>query len=90
MLNFLIDMFSCSPCSPRLSSPPIPFPQVAHMPNTPSSMLFRSSAINAMSNLPHDVIDAFIKQSCEAGMDVFTNFDAHNDPRNHKQVRVWF
>ena len=56
------------------------------MPNTPSSMLFRSTAINSMSNLPHDVIDAFIKQSCEAGMDVFTNFDAHNDPRNHKQV----
>ncbi len=56
------------------------------MPHTPSSMLFRSSAINAMSNLPHDVIDAFIKQSCEGGMDVFTNFDAHNDPRNHKQV----
>jgi len=49
-------------------------------------MLFRSTAINSMSNLPHDVIDAFIQQSCEAGMNVFTNFDAHNDPRNHKQV----
>ena len=57
--------------------------QVAHMPNTPSSMLFRSTAINAMSNMPHDAIDAFIKNSVEAGMDVFTNFDAHNDPRNH-------
>ena len=60
--------------------------QCAYMPNTPSSMLFRSTAINAMSNLPHDVIDAFIKNSVEAGMDVFTNFDAHNDPRNHIQV----
>jgi pyruvate/oxaloacetate carboxyltransferase len=49
-------------------------------------MLFRSTAINAMSNLPHDVIDAFIKNSVDAGMDVFTNFDAHNDPRNHRQV----
>jgi len=60
--------------------------QCAYMPNTPSSMLFRSTAINAMSNLPHDVIDSFIKNSCEAGMDVFTNFDAHNDPRNHRQI----
>jgi hypothetical protein len=60
--------------------------QVAYMPHTPSSMLFRSSAITSMSNLPHDVIDSFIKQACDAGMNVFTNFDAHNDPRNHIQV----
>jgi len=60
--------------------------QVADMPNTPTSMLFRSTAINAMSNLPHDAIDAFIQNSVQCGMNVFTNFDAHNDPRNHKQV----
>ena len=60
--------------------------QVADMPNTPTSMLFRSTAINAMSNLPHDAIDAFIQNSVKCGMNVFTNFDAHNDPRNHKQV----
>ena len=28
-------------------------------------MLFRSSAITSMSNLPQDVIDAFVKQACE-------------------------
>ncbi len=60
--------------------------QNAYLPNTPVSMLFRSTAINSMSNLPHDVIDAFIKHAAEAGMNVFTNFDAHNDPRNHSKV----
>ena len=49
-------------------------------------MLFRSTAINAMNNMPHDVIDSFIKASIGAGMNVFTNFDAHNDWRNHVQV----
>eukprot|EP00658_Telonema_sp_P-2_P022286 TRINITY_DN18907_c0_g1_i3.p1 TRINITY_DN18907_c0_g1~~TRINITY_DN18907_c0_g1_i3.p1 ORF type:complete len:718 (+),score=137.67 TRINITY_DN18907_c0_g1_i3:213-2366(+) len=60
--------------------------QVAHLPHTPTSMLFRSNAGNSMSNLPYDVLDAFIKQSAQAGMNVYTNFDAHNDPRNHRAV----
>jgi len=40
------------------------------------------AAINAMSNMPHDAIDAFIKNSIDCGMDVFTNFDAHNGDRS--------
>ena len=44
------------------------------------------AAINVMSNMPNDAIDAFIKNSIDCGMDVFTNFDAHNDPRNHIQI----
>ncbi len=60
--------------------------QIAYLPNTPTSMLFRSSAINSMMNQPSDVIDAFVKLTVEAGIDVFTNFDANNDWRNHSKV----
>ena len=31
-------------------------------------------------------VDAFIAHSAAAGIDVFTNFDAHNDLRNHGPV----
>lgn len=58
----------------------------SYLPNTPQSALIRSNGLNAMSNQPSDVVDAFIKFSGEAGVDVFTNFDAHNDVRNHVAV----
>ena len=31
-------------------------------------------------------MDAFIKHTAESGLNVFTNFDANNDPRNHVAV----
>lgn len=58
----------------------------ARMPNTPASMLVRSNSLTSMSLQPKDVVEEFIRLSCQAGMNVFTNFDAHNDPRNHKNV----
>lgn len=60
--------------------------QIRLLPNTPTSMLFRSSAINSMKNQPRDVIEAFIQRAYDCGIDVFTNFDAHNDWRNHEIV----
>ena len=60
--------------------------QIAYLPNTPVSMLFRSNAANSMANLSHGAIDMFVKVSAEAGMNVYTNFDAHNDWRNHIKV----
>lgn len=56
------------------------------MPNTPTSCLIRSNSLNSMNSQPADVIDSFIKLSIDAGMNVFTNFDANNDPRNHVAV----
>jgi len=55
----------------------------AVMPNTPASALIRSNGLNSMSNQPKDVVEAFIEQAYDAGVDVFTNFCAHNDYRNH-------
>jgi oxaloacetate decarboxylase (Na+ extruding) subunit alpha len=57
-----------------------------HMPNTPGSALIRSNGLNALANQPMDVVDQFIKLAHNAGVNVFTNFDAHNDWRNHVAV----
>ena len=57
-----------------------------NLPDTPVSALIRSNGLNAMANQPKDVVDAFIGHAAEAGVDVFTNFDAHNDWRNHVAV----
>lgn len=57
-----------------------------HMPQTPGSALIRSNGINAMNNQPKDVVNEFIRLSGAAGVDVFTNFCAHNDWRNHVNV----
>jgi oxaloacetate decarboxylase alpha subunit len=39
-----------------------------------------------MMNQPKDVVEAFILSAADAGVNVFTNFDAHNDWRNHVNV----
>jgi pyruvate/oxaloacetate carboxyltransferase/biotin carboxyl carrier protein len=58
----------------------------AHMPDTPASALIRSNGINSMSNQPKDVVDEFIRLAAQAGVNVYTNFCAHNDWRNHVNV----
>jgi len=58
----------------------------AYLPNTPISALIRSDALNGMNTQAKDVVSEFISCSAEAGVDVFTNFDAHNDWRNHVNV----
>jgi oxaloacetate decarboxylase alpha subunit len=60
--------------------------QTALLPNTPTSMLVRSNSLNSMGPQPRDVIDSFIKACVNGGINVFTNFDAHNDVRNHVAV----
>lgn len=52
----------------------------AMMPNTPSSALIRGTSGCSMSPLPSDALRAFISRAYGAGVDVFTTFDAHNDP----------
>lgn len=51
-------------------------------PKTPHMMLLRGQNIVAYAHQPDDVVEAFIKCSAEAGMDIFRIFDALNDPRN--------
>ena len=48
------------------------------MPNTLMQMLFRGSNAVGYSNYPDNVIQAFIKESAEQGIDVFRIFDSLN------------
>jgi len=57
-----------------------------HLMDTPQSALIRSNGLCAMGNQPKEVVDAFISHAYDAGVDVFTNFCAHNDWRNHANV----
>ncbi len=52
------------------------------VPNTPLSMLLRGQSLVGYRNYADDVVDAFVAQSAEAGIDVFRVFDALNDPAN--------
>lgn len=49
---------------------------------TPHMMLLRGQNIVAYSQMPDDVVTAFVTKSAEHGMDIFRVFDALNDPRN--------
>lgn len=49
---------------------------------TPHMMLLRGQNIVAYSQMPDDVVTAFVKKSAEHGMDIFRIFDALNDTRN--------
>lgn len=49
---------------------------------TPHMMLLRGQNIVAYSQMPDDVVTAFVKKSAEHGMDIFRVFDALNDTRN--------
>ena len=62
------------------------FQMTAMLPNTPTSMLVRSNSLNSMNSQPKDVVDMFVKHSIQGGVNVLTNFDANNDPRNHRAV----
>jgi pyruvate carboxylase subunit B len=53
-----------------------------HLPDTPLQMLLRGQNIVGYRQYPDDVVRAFIKESAEAGMDIFRVFDALNDERN--------
>jgi len=56
------------------------------MPNTPTSALIRSDSLCGYTINPRDVVRAFIKRYAECGIDIFRNFDAYNNVRNHATV----
>ncbi|MCA9211441.1 MAG: pyruvate carboxylase [Planctomycetales bacterium] len=52
------------------------------IPNVLFQMLLRASNAVGYTNYPDNVVQAFVKEAADAGMDVFRVFDALNDPRN--------
>ena len=52
------------------------------IPSTKLSMLLRGQSLVGYRNYADDVVDAFVAQSAEAGIDIFRVFDALNDPSN--------
>ncbi len=53
-----------------------------YMPKTPLQMLLRGQNLVGYRNYPDDVVNAFVHQASEVGIDVFRVFDAVNDERN--------
>jgi len=53
-----------------------------HIPNTPLQMLLRGQNLVGYRQYPDDVVRAFVKETANAGMDIFRVFDALNDERN--------
>jgi pyruvate carboxylase subunit B len=56
------------------------------MPDTPLVMLLRGQNLVAYRNHADDVVDAFVEQAAEVGIDIFRVFDAVNDERNHQRA----
>ena len=56
------------------------------IPSTPLSMLLRGQSLVGYRNYADDVVDAFVAQSAEAGIDIFRVFDALNDPANIRRA----
>ena len=52
------------------------------IPTTPLMMLLRGQSLVGYRNYADDVVDAFVEQAAEAGIDIFRVFDALNDERN--------
>ncbi len=56
------------------------------MPDTPLQMLLRGQNLVAYRNHPDDLVDAFVEQAADVGIDIFRVFDAVNDERNHERA----
>ena len=54
----------------------------ALIPNTPLSMLLRGQSLVGYRTYANDVVDAFVQQAADVGIDIFRVFDALNDPVN--------
>lgn len=52
------------------------------IPNTPLSMLLRGQSLVGYRTYANDVVDAFVQQAADAGIDIFRVFDALNDSVN--------
>jgi pyruvate carboxylase subunit B len=53
-----------------------------YMPTTPFQMLLRGQNLVGYRNYPDDVVEAFVSQACDVGIDIFRVFDSVNDERN--------
>src|ERR1017187_6199539 len=51
----------------------------AAAPKTPQLMLLRGQNIVQYASFPDDVVEAFVRQTCENGQDILRIFDALND-----------
>jgi len=58
------------------------------MPGTQLQMLLRGQNLVAYRNHPDDLVDAFVEQAAEVGIDIFRVFDAVNDERNHERAAM--
>jgi pyruvate carboxylase subunit B len=56
------------------------------MPDTPLQMLLRGQNLVAYRNHPDDLVDVFVEQAAEVGIDIFRVFDAVNDEHNHERA----
>jgi len=56
------------------------------IPDTPLQMLLRGQNLVAYRNHPDELVDAFVEQAAEVGIDIFRVFDAVNDERNHERA----
>ncbi len=54
----------------------------ALIPNTPLSMLLRGQSLVGYRTYANDVVDAFVQQAADVGIDIFRVFDALNDQVN--------
>jgi len=57
-------------------------------PETPLLGLIRGQALVGHRQVADDVVDAFVAQAAEAGVDVFRCYDSLNDPRNLERCVV--
>jgi len=57
-----------------------------HMPNTRLQMLMRGQNIVGYRHYPDDIVEQFINNAANQGIDVFRIFDALNDVRNMKKA----
>ncbi|MBE0415023.1 MAG: pyruvate carboxylase subunit B [Dehalococcoidia bacterium] len=56
------------------------------MPDTPLQMLLRGQNLVAYRNHHDDLVDCFVENAAEVGIDIFRVFDAVNDERNHERA----
>jgi pyruvate carboxylase subunit B len=55
-------------------------------PSTPLLALVRGQALVGHRQMADDVVDAFVRTSAEAGIDIFRCYDSLNDPRNLERI----
>eukprot|EP00808_Paulinella_micropora_P000062 g64193.t1 len=60
--------------------------QAALLPHAPLAVRTRANALTGLRPQPRDVVAAFVQCALQAGVQVFSNWDPLNDPRNQVDV----